>query len=348
LNEEFAPKNLLMHAGTYAGATPRAHGLAPATTKIPRSIERPDVRTGIVFNGRAHRNISRPDAVDLASSRVLQAAPASKAELDSTLARFAAEKVDTLVINGGDGTVRDVLGLAPRHFKDGMPTLAIVPSGKTNALAIDLGLPKDWSASDALALIGHGRIERRAPVEISYGGEAHAELRGFLFGAGAFVRATALAQDMHRFGAFNGFAIGLTLAGVLMQTMFATRRNSWRRGEQMHIVLADGREADHPFYLLLGSTLESMPLGIKPFGHVRKGMKLLGVNAPPRWLPITMPAVLTGSESDWLTAQGYKRADTEEFRLRLESDFILDGEIFPGGELTVRQGEPLNFLVPAE
>lgn len=58
--------------------------------------------------------------------------------------------MNVLVINGGDGTIGDVISTAPRHFTGVFPRIAIVPSGKTNALAIDLGLSLTLTLADAI------------------------------------------------------------------------------------------------------------------------------------------------------------------------------------------------------
>lgn len=301
----------------------------------------------MLANGRAHRNRQMGETIHGVSADVRQAAPLTKAELDRTLAGFARDRVDTLVIDGGDGTVRDVLSLAPRHFTSGLPRIAVVPSGKTNALAVDLGIAAQWTARDVLGSLDRWKPVARSPLEIRYDGAETPRLRGFLFGTGAFVRATNLAQSVHRAGAFNGLAVGLSLAGALAQTLFGGPGNVWRQGDDVTLELPDGRALDRSFYMLLGSTLERLPLSLKPFGPVRSGLKLLGVDAPPRNLLLSVPALLSGSEREWLSDAGYKRVDVDSFRLRIESGFILDGEAFPGGDLAVNRGAPIDFLVPA-
>src|SRR3546814_6394575 len=76
--------------------------------------------------------------------------------LNETLERFAAEGVDLLVVDGGDGTVRDVISAAPAAFGDRMPRMAILPSGKTNALALDLGVPLDWAVANVVEAAARG------------------------------------------------------------------------------------------------------------------------------------------------------------------------------------------------
>lgn len=332
----------MIQATSGSAAVARAHplGLYPADI-VPFGDFG---RVALLFNERAHRN--RHSANRTVSSRVWLAAPDSKAELDHTLASFAQEKIGTIIIDGGDGTVRDVISRARRHFPDGLPRLAIVPSGKTNALAADLGISGIWTVDDVLSLLPRYRTVRRTPLEIRYGNESEPRLRGFVFGTGAFVRATSLAQSVHRAGAFDGLAVGLSLIGAVARTLFGSKTSEWRRGDAVTFEL-DGRAIHREFYLLLGSTLERMPLGLRPFGQVRSGLKLLGIDAPPRKALLAAAAVAAGSERKWLSEHGYERVDADSFRLVIDSDFMLDGESFPGGDLIISKGAPIDFLVPA-
>ncbi len=300
-------------------------------------------RAGILFNARAYRNREMP--YKAISSRIWQA-PSTKTELDNALASFARQKVDIVVIDGGDGTVRDVLSRAKRNFTATLPRFAIMPSGKTNALAADIGIVRRWALGEMLSELPRWTTVRRAPLEIRYGDEKEARLRGFLFGTGAFVRAVGLAQSVHRAGAFNGLGVGLSLMGALGHTVFGAETDDWRRGDSVTIEL-DGREIDHKLYMLLGTTLERMPLGLRPFGRVRSGLKLLSVDAPPSHFLLSAAAILAGSERKWLIDAGYRRTDTDSVRLHIDSDFVLDGERFPGGDLTITKGAPIDFLVPA-
>lgn len=298
----------------------------------------------LLFNERAHLNQRTPDRIAL--SRIRREAPETQADLDTTLASFAQHNIGTIIIDGGDGTLRDVLSLAARHFTERMPRIAIIPSGKTNALAHDIGIGTRWTARDLPSTLCEWDVVQRAPLEIRYGDDSEARLRGFMFGTGAFVRATSLAQSVHRGGAFQGLGVGLALAGAIGQTLFGAETSAWRRGEAVTLDL-DGQAIHREFYILLASTLERLPLGLRPFGRVRSGLKLLGVDAPPRKVLLAAAAVLAGSERQWLSEAGCKRADTDSFRLCIDGGFVLDGEVFPGGELTISRGAPIEFLVPA-
>ncbi|MFD1786832.1 diacylglycerol/lipid kinase family protein [Sphingomonas floccifaciens] len=285
---------------------------------------------------------------------VISATPDTRESLRDTLELFAARGIDLLAIDGGDGTIRDVLTCAGDSFGARWPDIAILPTGKTNALAIDLDVPANWTLDEAMEAATRGRTIARSPVEIVDRAVALPRVRGFLLGAGGFVDATELAQATHRAGAFNGLAVGLALAGAIGSTLFGRADNRWRRGSRMKLRYSDDARAlygaatqsDTARYMMLASTLERLPVGLKPFGRTRPGLKSLVVDAPPRGLATSVPFLLAGHEGAWLEARGYHRIDASAFDMDLDAGFILDGEIFPGGTYRVSQGAPLRFVVP--
>jgi len=302
-------------------------------------------RAGVIHNPKSRHNRGAP--APRGSDAVLVEAPRGRQALDDTLARFAAEQIDLLVVDGGDGTVREVLTRAPRHFQDGLPALAVRPSGKTNALAFDLGAPPGWPLKEVLASAREGRCATRRPIEVFRAGETKPLVRGFIFGAGAFVRATDLAQRTHKLGAFEEVAVGLTLGAAVFRTLFGGPRSGWRSGEPMRIGFGDDAASSGDVFLLLASTLERLPLGVQPLGPPDRGrMRSLAVEAPPRRLVQALPRLLSGAETPWLADAGYHQRVDEHIEVSLDTGFVLDGETFAGGELSLRLGAPLTFITP--
>lgn len=301
------------------------------------------IRAGVIRNRRSHRN-RRAFPAPIPDD-VLDVLAEQEGELFGGLRHMAAEGVDLVIIDGGDGTVREVLTRLPEAFGGRIPRLALVPNGKTNALALDLGVPLGTTLESILAAARDGkRPKRRHCLEVCRPGLALPERRGFLFGLGAFVMATELAQRNHDRGFFDNAAIGVTLAGAVVHTLFGGPNDPWRRGEPV----AAGFDADGPRarFLVLASTLKRLPLGLQPFGPPHEGLKVLSVESPPRRLIKALPVVLSGRDEPWLASCGYRRDDLTELALDFPGDFVLDGEVFEGGELSLRQGPELEFVIP--
>lgn len=321
-------------------------GRARVVKASPSVAATAGLTVGVVCNPKAHLNHGAEYEAGVPGADSLHvAAPRTRMALAEVMDDFARRRIDLLVIDGGDGTVRDVLTAAADRWGTAWPRVVVIPSGKTNALAIDLGIPRGWTLAQALEAVRNGSVAERRPVEIARAGDGRT-LRGFLFGAGAFVDGTELAQHTHRAGAFNGIAVGLATGWAVVQTLFGRATGAWRAGTRMRLRLAGQDEDARARYLLLASTLGRLPLGLNPFGPAKRGLKLLAVDAPPKRLWAAAPLVVAGSEAAWLGRAGYHRLETTGFDLELERGFILDGELFPGGAFSVRLGPKLSFVVP--
>ena len=310
--------------------------------QVPIEID-PLIRAGVIYNENSHRNrgSGRPGLPD----QVLAFAPEAPGDLAHGLRDFAERGVNLVVVDGGDGTIREVLSRLPEAFDGCIPRLAITPTGKTNALALDIGTPLGTSLDALLAAAHAGKpVKFRTCLEIVRPGTTVPERRGFLLGLAAFVRATELAQAHHGLGVFDNAAIALTLAGAAMRTLIGRGEGSWRQGESVQASFGAPEAQD--WFLVLASTLKRLPLGLRPFGEPRDGLKVLAVAAPPQRLIRATPRILAGRTDPWLRVAGYHRHDVTSFDLKFDGDFVLDGEIFRGGQLTVREGPRLEFVIP--
>jgi len=188
-------------------------------------------RVGVIYNPRSHRNKGK-DLDANPAPHVFVAQPGARDQLPAALERFKRRGIDLLVINGGDGTVRDVLTCGYRVFGEHWPTIAVLPKGKTNALTVDLDAPGDWSLQDAIDAIGDGRRIWRHPLKISALDRKDPALLGFIFGAGAYATGINAGQEAHKLGAFNSLAVGLTTVwGVISASGFAWQSLAQRRAD---------------------------------------------------------------------------------------------------------------------
>lgn len=313
---------------------------------------------GVIYNPRSHRNLGADFDCDL-SPHVHIARPREREQLPVALADFARKNIDLLVINGGDGTVRDVLTCGQSIFGEDWPAIAVLPKGKTNALTVDLGVPDDWSLQDAIDALDHGgrvhrrpitvaaRDERRKPEEIS-------RVAGFVLGAGAFTLATRAGQSAHKLGAFNSMVVAVTGLWALLQSLFAGRSNPWRKGARMRIGLgasdapmAHSGQGDPAMrQLLFATTLERLPVGIKPFGALKSGLKIVAFDQISRRTTALIPLALLGRLRGSLRERGIHQLAATQFSLAIDDQFILDGEAFPPGEYRIDQGPELAFVTP--
>lgn len=329
---------------TAADATPAAP---------PVRAVRPAPSVGVIYNPRSHRNQGQDLNLGVRAN-IFVAQPEDTARLQEALARFAARGIDYLVINGGDGTVRDVLTAGQSVFGDTWPDLAVLPKGKTNALNVDLGAPSRWTIGAAIAAYAEGRRVVRRPLRVEALDGGVAPMLGFIFGAGAYTLGIRAGQDAHKLGAFDSLAVGVTAAWGVLQALLGSDRNLWRRGVEMRIALGDeARALPHgPLgdparrHFVLASTLERFPAGMKPFGDGLHGLKLGVMDYPKRRLLLMLPAALTGRAPDRLRAWGFHQLAADPVEIAVADEIILDGEAFPAGRYRLTSGPELRFVVP--
>lgn len=334
---------------------PEARGVAPSRMRSRQArLPGEAPRVGVIYNPRSHGNQGADFDCGLCP-HVHIAQPNDRSALPEALADFASRGIDLLVINGGDGTVRDVLTCGAPIFGRDWPAIAVLPKGKTNALTVDLGVPADWSLQSAIEAFDKGKRLRRRPIEISaIGAKAKSSVLGFILGAGAFTTATNAGQSAHRMGAFNSMAVAVTVIWAVLQWSLASRANPWRRGSRMSIRLgsrqapmAHSGHGDPEWrQLLFASTLETLPAGIQPFGHLRKGLKVAVLDQIRRRSTAMLPAVLRGKVPARLRERGIHQISAPQFTLAIDDPFILDGEGFPAGEYEIKQGPELEFVTP--
>ena len=329
------------------------NGTAATIRPGPEAVARDRVGplVGVIRNPRSHRNKGHMPEMS-GDPHVLTATPRTRQELAETLAGFAAQGIDFLAVDGGDGTVRDVLTCGSPVFGESWPTLIVLPKGKTNALAVDLGLPNHWSLPEALQRAQQGRLTERRPIIVDQPGGAGGQAMGFILGAGIFTIATQAGQTAHRYGAFNSFAVAVTAVAGIAQALFGIGNSPWRGLTGMQLK-ADGEEVARSRhgpanrrYAMIWSTLETFPLGMKLFGKVRGTLKYGALDMPLRRVVMLLPFLFAGWDKPFLARLGVHRGAAEEAMIDLEDRFILDGEAFPAGRYRLRPGPLLRFVVP--
>lgn len=308
---------------------------------------------GVIRNPKSHRNKGQAASV-LARDGLCFAAPETKNELASTLADFAKNGVRLVIVDGGDGTMRDVLTHGQAAFGDAWPDLMILPKGKTNALSVDLEMPETLSVEAALAALPRARIATRRPILIERLDGGAERAMGFILGAGVFSKAIDAGQIAHRFGVFQGLAVGAAAMSAMLGALFGVGNSPWRAQFGLRLTREDdGAEVPHSGrvpretrYAAGFSTLARFPLGMRPFGKFVTDIHYLVVDAPLRRVIARIPAILMGGDAASYAGLGIHRGACASLVMDAAEKFILDGEAFPPGRYRLGLGPELRFVIP--
>lgn len=327
---------VISHAGTMTEPRPLRDGATPRPSSPSHR------RVGVIHNPRSHSNRNaRCGLEDMAARHPGLAfdTPASPADLRRALRRFAAEKVDLLVISGGDGTLRDVLTALPDAYPDGPPDLAILAAGNTNLAARALGISGTGpqGLERLLKAVRHDRLHRAdcRLLEVGWIGQpGRTPMRGFFFGAAAFAEGKRIADiEIHRRHMHKGLAVAVTAATMVVRILFGDS-DGLKRGTPMRIGLDDAPPRDADRFLLMATTLDRLMLGLWPFwGRGEGGIHWLEIEARPQRLVAALLAMAIRRPGRWMARKGYRSEHVSRVRIRLRQSFVLDGEFFdPGPE----------------
>ncbi|MFB0612010.1 diacylglycerol/lipid kinase family protein [Aurantiacibacter poecillastricola] len=307
---------------------------------------------GLIRNDRSHRNMAQAHG-DRHDDNIVLATPRRRSELADILSDFAQRGVDCIAIDGGDGTVRDVLTCGAGVFGESWPPLIVLPHGKTNALAIDLGIPSDWTLDDALVAMQRTVPARRQPLVVRQRGNARAQVHGFVLGAGAYNRAINLGQRSHDLGAFDSAVVFITALWSVAQAVLGRSGNPWREGTRMRLRGPTGKDLPHrgglpedERYMLFATTLGSLPAGLNPFRGISQVLKVAVLDSARRGLLLRLGSILRGRAGEKTRAMGYHAFGEEALDMEIGDAFIIDGEAFPAGRYRISAGPKLRFVVP--
>ncbi|MFD2264604.1 diacylglycerol/lipid kinase family protein [Lacibacterium aquatile] len=314
-------------------------------------------KAALIRNPRSTRNRKR--GKDLRGSAEIWLGnrfiePASVTEIPAILSDLAAQEVDWIIVDGGDGTVRDVMTPLPEAFGDRLPKLSIIPSGNTNVIAADVGRPA--IGIDALVALksaaetGSGEINSRPCLEITR--EAGDPLlRGMFFGVGMFRLAAELAHksDYHdRIG--HGPAVAIAIARAAYQVLAGKPDSLWRGGEEMVVRAGDDAPRSGRHLLVLATTLQKLVLGAWPFWNEHQGpIQFLDADAPPEKMVRALYTLLRGKAPDWMRqGDSYRSHGVSELHIQLANGFVLDGESYATGPsgLRIATGPTFDYFRP--
>jgi hypothetical protein len=280
-------------------------------------------------------------------------------QIGAAMRSIARVQPKVLVINGGDGTVQAALTemFNGRHFGDSPPTVAVLPNGKTNLIAYDLGAGGDpIEALERVLELARSDLDphivRRELISLSDGSPTGKKVFGmFLGGAGLADTMLFCRHNIYPLGLPNGFAHALTfLAALLAIIVGVTAKFLPPRPAPVDISLPARPSFKGRFAILLVTTLDKLLLSgdFLPEDQRRGALSMLLVEQKRGSVLRVILASIRGRLGR-ITDSGIHVERTEEIRIEGEhpSNVILDGELFQarrGQPIVLRSTAPMSFL----
>jgi len=282
-------------------------------------------------------------------------------QIETALRTIARVGPKVLVLNGGDGTVQATLTELYHSdmFNGAPPPVAVLPNGKTNLIALDLGATGDpIAALERVLEIAKGPLDEfivtRELIALSHGTEGvgvdtRPVLGMFLGGAGLAETMLYCRNKIYPLGLPNWLSHTLTAMALMVSLLLGLRATFLPdRPAPVKVSLIRQGHVQGSFSLLIVTTLRKMLLNSRAsMNDPKSALQLMVVDHTPMALA---RALLGGrmSRFEGKKVQGIHVGRGDEIRIEGDrSSVILDGELFQTGAgrpIVLRQTAPLPFL----
>ena len=273
-------------------------------------------------------------------------------QIGEAMKSIALVRPKVLAINGGDGTVQAALTELYNggHFGENPPPVAVLPSGKTNLIALDLGARGD-PVETLEQLIALARTDDLAPYTVAR--ELIALRRGdsddrpvigmFLGGAGLAETMLYCREKIYPLGLPNNVAHAMAKQILQLRASFLPPDS-----KPLSVSLsAPAGSLTGRFSLLAVTTLEKLLLSTNMGAHRQGMLKLLAIEERPKSVVRALFAKILGKLGR-SNVDGVHFKEADEITIEGESsELILDGETItaePGRPIRLRTAQPLSFV----
>lgn len=262
-----------------------------------------------------------------------------------------------LVINGGDGTVQAALTELYNggHFGDDAPPVAVLPSGKTNLIALDLGARGDPidTLEQLIDLARSNELHRyTVPRELIALRRPGTEERPVI---GMFLGGSALAETMlycrhkiYPLGLPNSVSHGLTALAYIARLLLKLKASFLPPApSRTELVIPERAPISGRFAFLAVTTLNKLLLSQQLGGQGGGPLKVVAIEERPSTVFRALLAGLTGGYKG-RKMPGIHFEEVHQVTIEGESShLILDGETFrteSGRPIHLMPAQPLSFV----
>ena len=282
-------------------------------------------------------------------------------QIGAALRSIARVKPKVLVVNGGDGTVQAALTEIYHggHFGASPPPVAVLPNGKTNLIAHDLGADGDVIvALERVLVLARTdmvpHIVSRELISLSDGSAAGKPVLGmFLGGAGLADTMLYCRHKIYPLGLPNWLAHGLALLLGLVAVMIGGRARFLPNAPRsITVSVMKSGVLQGRFAFLMVTTLQRLLFSshMPGAGQSTGAMQLLVIERSIPALVRALFASIRGRLGRYRLA-GVHLERGDEIRIEgSRSSVLLDGELFEAGDdrpIVLRPTAPVPFLTLA-
>ena len=282
-------------------------------------------------------------------------------QIDAALQTIAKVNPRVLVINGGDGTVQATLTELHHggQFVGAPPPVAVLPNGKTNLIALDLGAWGDpIEVLERVLELAQGdlndHIVTRELIALTHEENGVVDdlkpvLGMFLGGAGLTEVMLYCRHKIYPLGLPNWLSHILTALALLVSVVLGIRAAFLpARPAPVKVSFIRQGAIQGSFSLLMVTTLKKLLIGSRVAADQPSGaLQLMAIDQNPVALIRALVAGLFGKLGSGIV-NGVHIRRGDEIRIEGErSSVILDGEIFQavaGRSIVLRPTDPLSFL----
>lgn len=281
-------------------------------------------------------------------------------KIGAALDIIAAAHPKVLAINGGDGTVQAILTeiYHGNHFGGNNPPVSVLPNGKTNLIAMDLGAEgKPLDALDEILKLAKSdrlktHIVERQLIALSEGLDDRRPVLGMFLGAAGLADTMLYCRHkIYPIGLPNSISHILATMAVIASALLPFESRIFPdKARPVRISHIRDNALYGRFNVLVVTTLEKLVFGVKSGSDQSSNdgkMKLIAVETGLLILLRLIFVALTGKLGN-TSLNGVYMDQGDHIQIDGEkSSVILDGEIFcaqDGRPVILRSTRPIPFL----